>query len=126
MAPPSSSASRSASPDLPLAVGPAIKMAVADIWSGPLIQPIRPRRLCRFFDQRGDRAGLVVRHPPFAVNAPEQIGSRKRGARDEFHAQHARLAAVDHYGFVARLDAILMRVAQDLPIGFQDRLPAEQ
>src|ERR1035437_4380087 len=104
MVPPIFSANASASADLPLAVGPAIRMAVGlcmAVEAGgvawpPLVQPPRRRLRNRFLDQRGDRAGLMVRHPPPAIGAPEQVGRSLRRPADEFHAKYAGFVACDH------------------------------
>src|SRR5450759_3627494 len=134
MMPPIFSANASASADLPLAVGPAMRMAVGlcmAVEAGglawpPLVQPPRRRLQNGFLDQRGDRAGLMMRHPPRAIDAPEQVGRGQRRPADEFHAKHASFLACDHHGLVARVDPFLVRIAQNFAVGFQDRLPADQ
>src|ERR1035438_1731334 len=108
--PPSFSASRSASADLPLAVGPAIRMAAGlRIRSPPaaLIQPPRRRLRNSLLDQRGDRTSLMMGQPPGAVDAFEQVGRGQRRAADELHADHTGLVARDHHGLVARVDPVL-------------------
>src|SRR5450759_3589230 len=134
MMPPIFSANASCSADLPLAVGPAMRMAVGlcmAVEAGglawpPLVQPPRRRLQNRFLDQRGDRAGLMMCHPPPAIDAPEQVGRGQRRPADKFHAKYAGFLACYHHGLVARVDQLLVRIAQNFAVGFQDRLPAEQ
>ena len=92
----------------------------------PLVQSPRRRLRRGLLDQRSDRAGLMMGHAPRTIDAPEQVGGGQRRPADKFHAQHAGLVADDHHGFVARLDAFLVRIAQNFAVGFQNRLPADR
>ncbi len=97
-----------------------------EVARAALVQPPRRRLRNSLLDQRRDRAGLMMGHPPRAIDALEQIGRGERRPADEFHANHAGLVTCRHDGFVARIDPLLLWVTQNFAIGFQDRRPSDQ
>ena len=70
----------------------------------------------------------MVDHPPSTIDASEPVrcGKRKGVATDQFDANHPALIAANHRDGVVRFDPVLVRIAENVAVRFQDCRTTDQ
>src|SRR6516162_11442873 len=70
----------------------------------------------------------MVDHPPSTIDASEPVrcGKRKGVATDQFDANYPPLIAANHRDCVVRFDPVLVRIAENVAVRFQDCRTTDQ